>query len=438
MSFFNLKIQNFLLLVSAFFVLYSLGQAPLDLSQAKPALNVAYPYPPLFRFLTTISQEAFGFNNWAARLPIIILGALTVGLIFLFLVRFGVDWWASLFLTFAFAASYPWALLVREGLINTTAVFFWLLAFWAIANLEKDFANKSYHWLLLLSFIGGLWSQLQQVLFAPVYFFVYLRSYKKAFQDIKFFLPLLLLAVFHLLFLFLYAITNPLIVGDFLDNIVTKVTTGSFLVKFFYSDLSYLTVPVAVFWIFYIGAKKLKIHSLFTTSKLNAMGVSPWLFIQSLLILTVTVFGYIISYPEPHYAAYAAFILLLVIGLTLKEWPRIGQRFTGLIIMVPIVTVFFLVYQLTPAQTFFYRYQKELKKIFTGEERVIGLGAFGYEIQYYLPVRVYKWPHQPEHQLGFNYALVFRPETLTDEDSGLLQTMSQIKRIENLSIYRLP
>ncbi len=190
---------------------WNLGLPDIGGDAAKYALNIGYPHPPLIRSLMWASQALFGFTPFFARLPVVLLGAATVALLFVLFRRLRLSLPVALALTLAFAVQPEWIRWMRYGYLSSTLIFFWTLAFLGLARLTDDPQDRRGPWLLFFGFVGGFWSQLQGMLFLPVYLFAYARKESRHGHTIW------LLGLAQVVLFFLYIATSPLIVGVILS-----------------------------------------------------------------------------------------------------------------------------------------------------------------------------------------------------------------------------
>lgn len=138
--------------------------------------------PPVNYYLDVVSIFVFDMSELAVRLPVAILGSLTVVVFAIFLRKLGLSKSISLF-GGLWLAIVPWHVHhSRYGLEAVTALFFLLTGATSLLN---AFSKKSYSWLVLslVSFSLSVWAYHSNRLFVPL-FSIFLVSYK--FSELKF------------------------------------------------------------------------------------------------------------------------------------------------------------------------------------------------------------------------------------------------------------
>lgn len=110
-----------------------------------------FDHPPLHFATIWLSTHLFGINLWAARLPAVIFGALSVLLIMLIFYRFSQT--KAAFLSGLFLAILPWHIWIsRQAQQESLLIFLILLTIYLLININD---KKIYYWLITGLVIGA-------------------------------------------------------------------------------------------------------------------------------------------------------------------------------------------------------------------------------------------------------------------------------------------
>lgn len=163
--------------------------------EAKTALGVALPQSFVLPSLSLISQRIFGVNEFSARLPFALLGALGI-LLYYFLGKEIKDEKAGIFFAFVGAILPGNIILSRSSLLDVSLVTSWilLLIFW-LRHEKKPTQLNSF--LLFLALFLPMWLKIQAIylLFTLVVYLIWINR-GHFWSDIRFWLILFALVPF--------------------------------------------------------------------------------------------------------------------------------------------------------------------------------------------------------------------------------------------------
>jgi 4-amino-4-deoxy-L-arabinose transferase-like glycosyltransferase len=167
--------------------------------------------PPVGVYFTSLSINFLGLNEFAERLPVALLGALT-SIVFIFLLKeIGISDFGSV-MGGVFMALNPWHIdFSRANFEAIIALFFSTLGVWLVLVWSKN--NKPLVLSLgIASFALSVWSYHAERLFSPILFIILLYIFRNKFKTFikkrnNLILPLITFLIFFIPFLYLYLFT---------------------------------------------------------------------------------------------------------------------------------------------------------------------------------------------------------------------------------------
>ena len=412
----------------AAFLLYLpwLGAADLVTDEAKSALNIAYPHPPLVRWMMAASQAIFGTNNFAVRLPVVIFGAVGVAVMYLLLMRLFDNRKSALIGATIFALLPAWVDFSRTGYLSVPLATCALVMLLGIARLSERHDDKTGHRLLFIGLAVGLWCQLQAVLLVPVWAWWVWRN-RATLRTSPRALAYVALGAAQIVAFGLYILSSPQILADTFafarggSSLVADQGGGVHGFGWLFSSAGAWVIAVVALLLLNLLLRRGHLKQ----PEGMAIGVMSALFV-------VLFFSRAANYYTPYLAAMAVPLAVL---LSTKFEPHHVRAFGA---STAIVCLFLLplAYATGPTQTFWRRNTKEFSVALKGEHDVIVLGLVGYDAQFYLPVPMTKWPNDPNRRLS-KTVLVFEPQTMTEKEKTVLKGLSFDRLIGPVAVYRI-
>lgn len=395
---------------------YGIGLGASDLAgdPLKYALNVAYPHPPLFRGLMWITQTLFGTTPFWARLPLVVIGALAVGMVWMLLRYATVARLPAALLTAGFALFPLWSVVLREGYLGSALAACWLLAMLGVMGMEN---GKRYAGALAIAvaLIGGLWGQIQNLWLMPALLVAAWIGRRH-----RFFLG----EAERILFVFIalnvvlwggYILTNPLIVGDMLFFVKDR-STNVFLMPS-WSFVTTALVTLAIWGYRWVARKR------------NAWETWEW----AAATLSVTVIPLVLYNPVSWYGPYLWACLVLAVASGLRVTPRAAT----LPVVMPCAVLLAIGGWKAWAVNQPYRADiAALQPYMRNVDEIIILGAHGYEWHYAFPqAMIRRLPADPAFRAQAARAIAPHAAMLTAEENAWLAVQKPLGVIDDLLIY---
>ncbi len=400
------------------FCAYTIGLGASDLmgDPLKYALNVSYPHPPLFRGLMWASQTLFGATPFWARLPLVVIGACAVGMVWMLLRYATISRWPAAILTAGFALFPLWSVVLREGYLGSVLAACWLLAIIGIAQIEEGKIQVGLT-VIFIALIGGLWGQIQNLWLVPALLVAAWIGRGQWSTLGRFERTLLVFIGVNAVVWGGYILTNPLIVGDMLffvkDRSVNVILTPS--VAFMTTALVILAI-----WGYRWAVRK-------------RQPLATWEWAAGTLCLTVT--PLVLYNPASWYGPYLWACLMLAVVSGLRATPRIATMPVAVLAAIILAIGSWNAWDTRQP----YRAEGEaLRKQFANVENVIILGTHGYEWDYALPnVTTYRWPKDASMRARATRTIIPNVLTITAEENAWIAKQKPLGAAGDGQIYAI-
>jgi uncharacterized membrane protein len=206
-------------IISAFGYLTFRPAYPFTTDEAHFALNVAYPHPPVLRFIMGLTQAVFGHTPGVIILPMSLIGALCVALAFFIASGFQKKHLAIL--AASFVGLMPFDIrYAQSGRLVFGFVFAAILTavgVMVVTEAQDRWKNLGYA-VLSVGVILSVWTEFQGILIAGAtgIFCIGYLARKERWKSLSWFSRICLgFAAAHVLLFVLYVIGQPLTVGNF-------------------------------------------------------------------------------------------------------------------------------------------------------------------------------------------------------------------------------
>jgi hypothetical protein len=413
-------------LALAFFGLYAwhLNLPDIGGDAAKYALNIAYPHPPLVRSMMWGMQALFGFTPLFARLPLVMLGAAAVGMVFALLRRLGLPVLVAMALTIAFGGQVEWVHWMRAGFISSSLAFFWILAFLGIQRLEKNPADVRGHWLLFFGFVGGCWSQLQGALFLPIFLLIYARQWHRFPHDavVKTLRWIGVLGLAQAALFFLYIATSPLILADITSFAGSSPKGSAAWHAFAVSDFLWPLAAIALGWMIII---------LFRRGRLSGDE-------RMAAALSLVMGLFLIKNPASYYAPYVCLLAIFAAAFLLRMMRAKAALAIALALLVGSLTQTAGAYGYPESHTVFTRFAPAIRELIRGEKEIIVLGPDAYQAQYYFSAVNRKLPGDLAIRNRIRFALIVNRAGMTEAERDYAATLRPVATFDRLELLERP
>lgn len=418
---------------------------------AKNALNIAYPHPPLSRWIMLASEWVFGKTIFAARLPSLLVGILSW---FVFdrvaVLRRGSSSLARwMILILAGGGS----MIVWMGQGNQTPFlvlgvaliaygFTWKLSeMWhvTLSCIEKMFSRfpkmfSSIRWccgffggsdafvnayIVLFGFLVALWSQLQAILLFPAVAIAciayYLRT-KNPWPGI--------FAIVHVFLFFGWFATNPWAVADALHLATGTGRTTSIWLDYL-ATVNFLSMAIFLTIVMIGIIASLFRGAMIRFSKIGFLGASVFLFAYTMYV------------PGDWYVPYI--FALLSWGL-IEFCESRRQAIVALFLAISISGFDILRFRsVLCTRSFAYGVPssevRDLARGFGSDETIMALGGFGYDFQYISDRRFLRFASDPVVQSSIRHVVVPFPKSLSEDERVFLRSFVEMKRVGQVVVY---
>ncbi len=383
---------------------------------AKYALNLPIPHPPLGRWVMQVSQLLFGSTIFAVRLPTMLADIGAVALFLRLAQKQGSSSYGlSLFVLLAVFAASP--LNLGSG-FQTSFLALGLACIATGAFTERISSRVTW---ISIGYAVALWSQIQGILLLPFVLLVLWQTWKRAGTRHER-RNVLAAGVFSLVqtgLVTLWLASNPFALADALD-LAGRAPAKEWdrVIAFAGSGLAYVWAMLVVVAV-----------ALATRAKRD------WRVYG--YIGTATLFSfYLYKNPAPYYLPYV--IALVLWGVVLGS-PWTKRRAMVVFAVSALLLVLDPGYKtLWQARTWApHRTASQIAELrpYAQSPNVVAVGNFGYEWNYLLGTRFNRFGTSETIQQTAQTAIVFVPETVTEEERRFLKNFTSSTTIGSVVVY---
>lgn len=375
---------------------------------AKYALNIPSPHPPLGRWLMLASQAMFGANAFAARLPSLIAELVAM---FLFLriasIERGKEW-HELAPRFLLALSPAFLLWVGQG--YQTSFLMCAVALLAFGATNKGESRLAW---VTAGYLLAIWTQLQGVLLLPAVLILFWRERRAGWLFAN--------VIGHTLLVALWLAGSPLAIADAIALAGSSTGFSDKLAGFAAADF----FPLAILLI------ALNVAHLLRWRQERRLAVSAGAMLVTSFLFLAYLFSNHASYYLPYVIALCFWSLLELRGLPKQPMVAI---LAALVLLVS-----------TEAYLFGPRLVRipgdrrvetaALREILAERETVMALGFYGYEEPFRLGRSFTRFASDPSVRESVDAVIVFRPDTLSDQERAFLAGFPREYPVLDISVY---
>ena len=353
--------------------LWNLGASDLLNDEAKSALNIPYPHPPLVRFPMSMLSNWFDGAEWAVRLPLVVLGVGSVVFAYLLLREITERRILAVLGAVVIALVPAHLAWMRTGFLSTATECAWFMSLYGFARMEKNPRQSGPYWLVVLGITLGLWSNLQTMLLYPAYLFFLWRHSSPIFSSVSKFVSGVVGLVILPAALCVYMTINTEVGWD-VERFITEPPStrgGEALFSWLWgTTYGYLTLFSIAAVIAYVIARKR-----------NAIPSQPVIVASAITAIVLVLFGFFSSarYYAPYFVPIGIFIAVYLITTLPKQWA-LYTLIGGVVVLGSM-----LPWTLRHPEhvTFYHEHLAEINTLLAEQTLVPIIGLYGYEARHY-------------------------------------------------------